>query len=90
MGLEKQAGTCSQLEAEWLWYLLFFSIRVLAPAFTQNQLLRMLYVYVKVLRAVCVCLATLAYLPDRCLASFFFIFFQEDLWCYYVGMLMIE
>lgn len=75
MGLEKQAGTCSQLKAEWLWWLLFFCIRVLAPAFTKNQLMRMLYVCVKVLRAACVCLTTLAYLPYRCLASFSFSFF---------------
>lgn len=71
MGLEKQAGTCSQLEAEWLWCLLF--IRVLALAFTQNQLLKMLYVYVKVLGALCVCLTTLAYLPD--VFSVFFLYY---------------
>lgn len=74
MGLEEQAGTCFQLKPEWLWCLLFFCIRVLAPAFTQNQLLRMLYVSVKVLRAACVYRTTLAYLPDKCSASFSFFF----------------
>lgn len=42
MGLWKQAGTHSQLEAERLQCLLFFGVGVLAPAFTLNQLLRML------------------------------------------------